>query len=517
MLKGIERIAKAVGVTLGPKGRNVVIRQPNGQPKITKDGVTVARAIEFTDQYEDVGAKLIREVASNTNNVAGDGTTTATVLAWSIFAEGYKSVATGANPMDLKRGIDFAVDDMVASLERQKRPVESIEMLENVATISANGERPLGKMIAAAVTAVGPSGFIAVAEGRTHQTEWEQHAGWSVERGFVDVRLVDGGAMHVAHKDSLVFVHERSLDNIELLVKLLETAKAQGKPLTLISPDISQDAMDLITANHQAVVVKVGLVLTPFTSTANASDLAASCGTRVYVEREYGSLSNLQQYIGTAKEITQTMDCSVIVGDADVTSRVAYLSELMDRTLSDEEREDFRARIAKLNKKFAVIRVGGRSVVTISESKDRVIDALNAARAALQEGIVAGGGAALLHATKNLDELLLKDEEMEQDRRTGIMIVRNAARLPLRMIADNAGEEGPVVVEMLSESGIEMGYDAQNDEYRNMFEAGIVDPVRVVRSCIRDAAAIASLMITTEASICDDQPVVTLDVKNPYS
>lgn len=512
MLKGVERIAKAVGTTLGPKGRNVVIRQPNGEPKITKDGVTVARAIEFTDQYEDVGAKLIREVASNTNNVAGDGTTTATVLAWSIFAEGYKSVATGANPMDLKRGIDFAVELMVQHLESQKRMVTDEVTLENVATISANGERPLGRLIAKAVRSVGADGFIGVALGRTQTTELQQYSGWSVEHGGMEKKL----------GKSIVFICEGGLkvQHSPLVIKLLESAKKQGAGLVIISaekPDF--DIMDLLRVNDTAsrvpsMTVVVDSVHDP---TSHLSDVAAACGTTVVratqLNAEFSAFyDSLVERTGRCSSAEQNIDCTVIHGDADVQDTIRYLAQKKERTFSDEEREAYRARIAKLNKTFAVVRVGGRSHVAIVEARDRVIDALNAARAALQEGIVAGGGSALLHATKALDKLLQEDEEMEQDRRTGILIVRNAARLPCRMIVDNAGEEGPVVVEMLSETEeTYKGYDAQKGEYCDMFAAGIVDPIRVVRSCITDAANVASLMITTEASICDDHPRLKSD------
>jgi chaperonin GroEL len=515
MLKGVERIAKAVGTTLGPKGRNVVIRQPNGEPKITKDGVTVARAIEFTDQYEDVGAKLIREVASNTNNVAGDGTTTATVLAWSIFAEGYKSVATGANPMDLKRGIDFAVELMVQHLESQKRMVNDEVTLENVATISANGERPLGRLIAKAVRSVGTDGFIGVALGRTQTTELQQYSGWSVEHGGMEKKL----------GKSVVFICEGGLkvQHAPLVIKLLESAKKQNAGLVIISaeqPDY--DILDLLRVNDSTSRVPSMTVVVDSAQdpTSHLSDVAAACGTTVVrasqLNAEFSAFyDSLVERSGRCSSAEQNIDCTVIHGDADVQETIRYLAQKKERTFSDEEREAYRARIAKLSKTFAVVRVGGRSHVAIVEARDRVIDALNAARAALQEGIVAGGGSALLHATKALDKLLQEDEEMEQDRRTGILIVRNAARLPCRMIVDNAGEEGPVVVEMLSETEeTYKGYDAQKGEYCDMFAAGIVDPIRVVRSCITDAANVASLMITTEASICDDHPRLKSDGDN---
>lgn len=510
MLHGIERIARAVSVTLGPKGRNVIIRQANGEPKITKDGVTVARSIEFRNQFEDVGAKLIRQVASKTNDYAGDGTTTATVLAWSIFCEGYKSVATGANPMDLKRGIDVAVDVILESLRVQRREVTDKATLEHVATISANGERPLGTLIAEAVSAVGASGFIAVMDGRTPQTTWQRHRGWSTETGFINSALVtDANELTSTHENAVVFVCGEVMASVDDTLRLLEAAKEASKPLVLIAPGFSDDVVETVRANHVAGVVRCCLVV-PAPMDGVFEDVAASCGCPVSRGDSIGRLaSSLQSVLGHATEVSQSMDCTVVVGAAEVASRVRLLHSKMERTLDDASREKLRERIAKLTGKFAVIRVGGMSSVAIGESKDRVIDALNSARAAIEEGIVAGGGAALLHATKQLDAMLLADEEMEQDRRTGILIVRNAARLPIKLIANNAGVEGPVVVDNVAEEqDTARGYDAQNDIYCDMFAAGIVDPVRVVRSCIIDAASVAGLMITTEASVCDHDGLV---------
>jgi len=504
MLSGIERIAKAVGVTLGPKGRNVIIRQPNGEPKITKDGVTVARSIQFDNQFEDVGARLIRQVAGKTNDVAGDGTTTATILAWSIFAEGYKSVATGANPMDLKRGIDFAVSEILSNLQKQKRAVDSLQTLENVATISANGERPMGTLIANAVEAVGVNGFIQVLDGAGAATTWTKHDGWSAEHGFVNSLLVTDTHDLTSHLlDCLVFVAEQPIEKVEDCLRLLEAAKAAGKPLIVVAPSLSENVLQTMIANHVAGVVKVG-VLSYKPATGEFDDLAASCGCNVEKVESIAHVDDVSCLLGRASKFLQTMDSTVIAGGADVAPRVRLLQGKMDRTIIEAEKEQLHERISKLSRSFAVIRVGGRTAVEISESKDRVIDALNAARSALADGIVAGGGAALLHATKTLDKILAEDEEMPQDRRTGILIVRNAARLPMKLIADNAGIEGPVVVENVAElDDTAMGYDAQNDTYGDMFSAGIVDPVKVVTSCVMDAASVAGLMITTEASVCD--------------
>ncbi|KEG14878.1 putative chaperonin HSP60/CNP60 [Trypanosoma grayi] len=505
MLNGIERIATAVGVTLGPKGRNVIIRQPTGEPKITKDGVTVARSIEFNDQFEDVGARLIRQVAGRTNDVAGDGTTTATILAWSIFEEGYKSVATGANPMDLKRGIDIAVSVILESLQKQKRPVKDLAMLENVATISANGERPLGHLIAGVVQAVGVSGYISVLDGNAAATEWKRYDGWSIEQGFVSSALVTDTAELRSRLDNpFVFVTPQKVEGVGDIICLLETAKTSGRSLVIVAPGFSEPVLQTIYHNHVHKVVLCGVVCTPDLPEEELHDLAACCNCVVEKVTSIGHVDDVKCLLGTAERMEQTMDSTVIAGVADVASRVRVLQGRLERALTEEAKEKLRERVAKLKRTFAVIRVGGRSSVEISESKDRVIDALNASLNALADGIVAGGGAALLHASKDLDKILQSDEEMEQDRRTGILIVRNAARLPMKLISENAGEEGPVTVENVSEyEDTSMGYDAQNDQYVDMFEAGIIDPVKVVTSCMVDAASVAGLMITTEASVCD--------------
>ena len=504
MLNGIERIARAVGVTLGPKGRNVIIRQPNGEPKITKDGVTVARSIEFNDQFEDVGARLIRQVASKTNDVAGDGTTTATVLAWQIFQEGYKSVATGANPMDLKRGIDYAVKIIVDDLKKQTRAVSDAATLENVATISANGERPMGKMIADAVTAVGVDGFISVLDGTSTATTWTKHAGWSTENGFVNSLLVTDQVELSSHVvNPFVFISSDPLESIPDLLRLLDACVLAKRPLVLVAPKFSDAVLQTIVANHVAGVIQC--VVVSFTPReGELQDLAVACGTCVNNSHSVQQVVDVAAVLGTAAYGRQSMDSTVIAGEADIAARVRLLQAKFDRTLSDEERNNLRERISKLNKNFAVIRVGGHTAVEISESKDRVIDALNASKNALAEGIVAGGGAALLHASKRLDTILDTDEEMDQDRRTGVYIVRSAVRLPIRLITDNAGMEGAVIIDNVMEmTDSAMGYDAQNDKFVNMFDAGIIDPVKVVISTVLDAASVAGLMITTEASVCD--------------
>ncbi|KAG8348546.1 putative TCP 1 cpn60 chaperonin family [Trypanosoma vivax] len=505
MLSGIDRIATAVGVTLGPKGRNVIIRQATGEPKITKDGVTVARSIEFNDQFEDVGARLIRQVAGNTNDVAGDGTTTATILAGSIFSEGYKCVATGANPMDLKRGIDIAVEIILKSLHTQKRPVKDLAMLENVATISANGERSLGTLIASVVQSVGVGGYISVLSGTTTATEWKRYDGWSIEHGFLSSALVTHAAeLKSILEDALLFVTGQKIDALDDVLRLLETAKMCGRPLILVAPQFSEAVLQTIYHNHVNKVVLCGVVCTPELSEEELHDIAACCGTVVQKVSSIAMVDDAMTLLGRVERWEQTMDSTVISGTADAAPRVRLLQGRLERALTEEAKECLRMRISKLNRTFAVIRVGGRSSVEISESKDRVIDAVNAARNALAEGIVAGGGAALLHASKELDILLQTDEEMEQDRRTGILIVRNAARLPMKRISENAGEEGAVTVETVAEyDDCCMGYDAQNDRYVDMFEAGIIDPVKVVISCVVDAASVAGLMITTEASVCD--------------
>ena len=504
LLGGIERIAKAVGVTLGPKGRNVIIRLEDGEPKITKDGVTVARSIDFNDQFEDLGARLIRQVASNTNDVAGDGTTTATILAWSIFAEGYKCVATGANPMDLKRGIDIAVQDIIQSLKLQTRQVDDYETLSNVATISANGERPMGNLIANAVQSVGRNGFISVLDGASAVTTWVKHDGWSAEVGFVDSALVtDQDKLTSELNDCAVFITAEPLTSVDTTVSLLSAALKLKKPLLIICPEVSSEAMQTILLNHKQGSVKT-IVCAVQQSQEMFGDVAIACNCNVEAVDSVGRVASAEVLFGSATRVTQSMDSTVVSGAADTTHRRNLLQNKLERCMTEDEREVLRERISKLARTFAVIRVGGRSSVEVSEAKDRVIDALNASRNALAEGIVAGGGAALLHATKRLDIMMQEDEDMEQDRRMGILIVRNAARLPMRLIGDNAGEEGAVIVSNVSEyDDTAMGYDAQNNKYVNMFDAGIIDPVKVVSSCVMDAASVAGLMITTEASVCD--------------
>ncbi|CAD2217987.1 chaperonin GroEL [Angomonas deanei] len=508
MLAGIERIATAVGVTLGPKGRNVIIRQPDGEPKITKDGVTVARSINFHDQFEDIGARLIRQVAGKTNDVAGDGTTTATILAWSIFAEGYKSVATGANPMDLKRGIDMAVRLVLESLKEQTRPVSDLATLENVATISANGDRELGSLIANAVQSVGVDGFITVLDGNSVKTEWHRYDGWSVEHGFISSALVtDHTKLTCELENPVVFITNEELNAVPDVIRLLEVAKIKNRPCVLVGPKFSEGVLQTVFHNHTHGALQIGVVCCPELKEEELSDVAHACECQVAKVSSIGVVDDVSCLMGSAKKFEQTMDSTIISGVASPEKRVRLLQSRLERLLSEEDKERMRERISKLSGKYAVVRVGGHSSIEISESKDRVIDALNASRNALGEGIVAGGGAALLHASKKLDEVLMEDDDIEQDRRTGVQIVRNAIRLPIKKISENAGEEGAVTVENVQEyQDTCMGYDAQNSTYVDMFEAGIVDPVRVVRSCVVDAASVAGLMITTEASVCDYRP-----------
>jgi chaperonin GroEL len=507
MLAGVERIARAVSCTLGPKGRNVVIRTDTGEPKITKDGVTVARSIHFKNHFEDVGARLIRQVASKTNDVAGDGTTTATVLAWTIFAEGYKSVATGSNPMDLKRGIDQAVAEILKSLDTQVRKVETVEELVNVASISANGDRHLGQIIANAVQEVGPNGFIAVHDGRSPKTVCTRYNGWSTEKGFVtNDLLTDGLTLMCEIEQPLVYITDGALANltdVDHVLAILEHAVATKRSVVFAAGSVKGDALDMIVANHKAGKVRACVV--EIASDEERADLAAATGATVV--NDISRYHDVSAFLGVADRATQSLDSTAVMGTADSGVRVRLLQKMLERCTNSYQREALNARIAKLNKVFAVIRVGGETAVEVGESKDRVIDALNAARAALSEGIVAGGGTALLRASATLDAIVNSDEDISQDRRTGVMIVRNAARLPMKTIANNAGVEGPVIVEnVLEVEDPAYGYDAQNDEYKDMFAAGIVDPVRVVRSCIVDAASVASLMITTEATVCYDEP-----------
>ena len=514
MLRGVERIVEAVATTLGPKGRNVIIEQAYGAPKITKDGVTVAKAIEFKEPFENLGAQLVRQVCNKTNDVAGDGTTTSAVLVASIFGEGCRSVSQGTNPIDMKRGIDKAVTRIVESLGQQRRVVSTKEEIVQVATISANGDREIGQLIGDAMEKVGKDGVITTQDGKTLATELELVQGMSVDRGYVSPYFVtDPKTQKCELEEVHVLVSAKKISSIQMILPALNFVARSGKPLVIVADDIDGEALTTIIFNKLQGKLKIVCVKAPGfgdNKTASLQDIAIFTGAQVVGDDTGVSLENEnfnEAVLGTAKKVTVTKDTSIMLtgggSDAVVKERVDLLRELIAQETSDYNREKLQERLAKLSGGVAVIRVGGGSEVEVNERKDRITDALCATRAAVQDGIVAGGGSALLFASRSLDSLL-SDAALTADQKTGVAIVRNAVRLPTRRIANNAGKEGAVVVEkVLDFAKAEMGYDAATDKYVNMFDAGIIDPTRVVHTCIVDAASVAGLMMTTEAAVCD--------------
>jgi len=514
MLRGVERSVAAIATTLGPKGRNVIIEQPYGAPKITKDGVTVAKAIEFEDAFENMGAQLVKQVCNKTNDIAGDGTTTSAVLVSSIFQEGYKSVAQGTNPIDMKRGIDRAVNTILESIDQQTRPVKGRDEIEQVATISANGDREIGKLIADAMEKVGKDGVITTQDGKTVNTELELVEGMSVDRGYLSPYFVtDAKAQKVEMEEAYVLISAKKISSIQTLLPALNFIVRTGKPLVIVADDVDSEALTTLIFNKLQGKLKVVCVKAPGfgdNKTATLQDLAIFTGAQV-VGEETGVNLDAETFddaiLGTVKKATVTKDSTVLLsggGDsAVVQERVGLLRSLIEAETSDYNREKMQERLAKLTGGVAVIKVGGASEVEVGERKDRITDALCATRAAAQEGIVAGGGTALLFASKALDNLL-KDETLTADQRSGVKIVRNAVRLPAHKIATNAGKEGAVIVEKVLEfNTANMGYDAATDKYVDMFSAGIIDPTRVVRVSIVDSASVAGLMMTSEAAIVD--------------
>jgi chaperonin GroEL len=516
MLKGVDRIVAAVATTLGPKGRNVVLEQSYGAPKITKDGVTVAKAIEFKDPFENLGAQLVRQVCNKTNDIAGDGTTTSAVLVAAVFGEGFKCIATGTNPIDMKRGIDRAVVVIQESLLKQTRAVTSTKDIEQVATISSNGDVALGKLIADAMERVGKDGVITTQDGKTLDTEIEFVEGMRIDRGYLSPYFVtDAKAQKVEYENPLVLLASQKISNLQALLPALEAAMTSQKPLIIVADDIDGEALTTLILNKLQGRFKIACVKTPGfgdNKAATLQDMAIFTGAQVVGDENTGVKFVAgekfdESWFGTLKKITMTKDETIMLsggGDAEVVKeRVDLLRSLIESETSDYNREKLQERLAKLTGGVAVIRVGGASEVEVSEKKDRITDALCATRAAVQEGIVAGGGTALLFASQSL-EALMNDPSLNKDMQTGVRIVRDAVRQPAMKIAANAGKEGAVVVEKIldAKSG-EFGYDARNDKYVNMFDAGIIDPTRVVRVCIVDAASVAGLMMTTECAICD--------------
>ena len=509
MLRGVNVLADAVKVTLGPKGRNVVIDKSFGSPRITKDGVTVAKEIELADKFENMGAQMVKEVASRTNDEAGDGTTTATVLAQAIIREGLKAVAAGMNPMDLKRGIDLATSKVVAAIKAAARPVSDSAEVAQVGTISANGEAEIGRQIADAMQKVGNEGVITVEENKGLETETEVVEGMQFDRGYLSPYFVTNADKMVADlEDALILLHEKKLSSLQPMVPLLEAVIQSQKPLIIISEDVEGEALATLVVNKLRGGLKIAAVKAPgFGDRRKAmlQDLAILTGGQVISEDLGMKLENVTiDMLGRAKKVSITKDNTTIVdggGDkAEIAARVSQIRAQIEETTSDYDREKLQERVAKLAGGVAVIRVGGMTEVEVKERKDRVDDALNATRAAVQEGIVVGGGVALIQAGKVLDGL--KGVNSDQD--AGIAIVRKALEAPLRQIAQNAGVDGSVVAGKVRESNDKtFGFNAQTEEYGDMFKFGVIDPAKVVRTALEDAASVASLLITTEAMIAD--------------
>jgi len=509
MLRGVNILADAVKVTLGPKGRNVVIDKSFGAPRITKDGVTVAKEIELEDKFENMGAQMVKEVASRTNDEAGDGTTTATVLAQAIVQEGLKSVAAGMNPMDLKRGIDLATAKVVDAIKAAARPVSDSAEVAQVGTISANGEAEIGRQIADAMQKVGNEGVITVEENKGLETETDVVEGMQFDRGYLSPYFVTNADKMTAElEDCMILLHEKKLSSLQSMVPLLESVIQSQKPLLIIAEDIEGEALATLVVNKLRGGLKIAAVKAPgFGDRRKAmlQDIAILTGGQVISEDLGMKLENVTiDMLGSAKRVSLTKDNTTIVDGsgekAEIEARVAQIRSQIEETSSDYDREKLQERVAKLAGGVAVIKVGGMTEIEVKERKDRVDDALNATRAAVQEGIVVGGGVALVQAAKTLDGL--KGYNSDQD--AGIAIVRRALEAPLRQIAQNAGVDGAVVAGKVRESSdAKFGFNAQTEEYGDMFKFGVIDPAKVVRTALEDAASVAGLLITTEAMIAD--------------
>jgi chaperonin GroEL len=509
MLRGVDTLANAVKVTLGPKGRNVVIEKSFGAPRITKDGVTVAKEIELEDKFENIGAQLVREVASKTNDLAGDGTTTATVLGQAIVKEGAKAVAAGMNPMDLKRGIDLAVETVVADLKAHAKKVTANSEIAQVGTISANGDAEIGKFLAEAMEKVGNEGVITVEEAKTAETELEVVEGMQFDRGYLSPYFVtNSDKMRVELEDPYILIHEKKLSGLQPMLPLLETVVQSGKPLLIIAEDVEGEALATLVVNKLRGGLKIAAVKAPgFGDRRKAmlEDIAVLTGGNVVSEDLGIKLENVTlNMLGTAKKVVIEKENTTIVDGAgarsDIDARVAQIRTQIEETTSDYDREKLQERLAKLAGGVAVIRVGGATEVEVKEKKDRVDDALHATRAAVEEGILPGGGVALLRSIKAL--LALKGANADQQ--AGIDIVRRAIQAPVKQIAINAGEDGSVIVgKLLEKDDYSWGYNAAIGEYQDMVANGVIDPAKVVRTALQDAASVSSLLITTEALVVE--------------
>ncbi|MBZ9985093.1 MULTISPECIES: chaperonin GroEL [unclassified Mesorhizobium] len=509
MLRGVDILANAVKVTLGPKGRNVVIDKSFGAPRITKDGVTVAKEIELEDKFENMGAQMVREVASKTNDIAGDGTTTATVLAQAIVKEGAKAVASGMNPMDLKRGIDKAVEAVVAELKANARKVTKNDEIAQVGTISANGDPEIGRFLAEAMEKVGNEGVITVEEAKTAETELEVVEGMQFDRGYLSPYFITNqDKMRVELEEPYVLIHEKKLSNLQAMLPVLEAVVQSGKPLLIIAEDVEGEALATLVVNKLRGGLKVAAVKAPgFGDRRKAmlEDIAILTGGTAISEDLGIKLENVTlQMLGRAKKVVVEKENTTIVDGVgrkeEIQGRIAQIKAQIEETTSDYDREKLQERLAKLAGGVAVIRVGGSTEVEVKERKDRVDDALHATRAAVEEGVLPGGGVALLRAAKALDALPIDNA----DQRTGVEIVRRAIETPVRQIAENAGAEGSIIVGKLREkSEFGWGWNAQTNEFGDLYGQGVIDPAKVVRTALQDAASVAGLLVTTEAMVAE--------------
>jgi chaperonin GroEL len=509
MLRGVDTLANAVKVTLGPKGRNVVIDKSFGAPRITKDGVTVAKEIELDDKFENMGAQMVREVASKTNDTAGDGTTTATVLAQAIVREGAKSVAAGMNPMDLKRGIDIAVAAVVKDIEKRAKPVASSSEVAQVGTISANGDATIGKMIAQAMQKVGNEGVITVEEAKSLETDVDIVEGMKFDRGYLSPYFITNAEKMTAElEDAYILLHEKKLSGLQAMLPVLEAVVQSGRPLLIVAEDVEGEALATLVVNRLRGGLKVAAVKAPgFGDRRKAmlEDIAILTGGQLISEELGIKLESVTvQMLGRAKKVVIDKENTTIVNGAgkkkDIEARVTQIKAQIEETTSDYDREKLQERLAKLAGGVAVIKVGGATEVEVKEKKDRVEDALNATRAAVQEGIVPGGGTALLRAKKAVGKLTNDNDDVQ----AGINIVLKALEAPIRQIAENAGMEGSIVVgKVLDHKEESYGFDAQNEEYVDLVAKGIIDPAKVVRTALQDAASVAGLLVTTEAMVAE--------------
>src|SRR5215203_3123478 len=509
MLRGVDILADAVKVTLGPKGRNVVIEKSFGAPRITKDGVTVAKEIELADKFENMGAQMVREVASKTNDLAGDGTTTATVLAASIVREGAKSVAAGMNPMDLKRGVDLAVAEVVKDIERRAKKVKSSEEVAQVGTISSNGDTSIGQMIANAMQKVGNEGVITVEEAKTAETELDVVEGMQFDRGYLSPYFITNAEKMVAElEDPYILIHEKKLSSLQAMLPILEAVVQTGKPLVIVAEDVEGEALATLVVNKLRGGLKVAAVKAPgFGDRRKAmlEDIAVLTAGQTISEDLGIKLENVTlDMLGRAKRVRIEKENTTIIEGAgkkpDIEGRIAQIKAQIEETTSDYDKEKLQERLAKLAGGVAVIRVGGSTEVEVKEKKDRVDDAMHATRAAVEEGIVAGGGVALLRATAAVKKL----SPANPDQKVGIEIVRKALQWPARQIAENSGTDGAIVVgKLLESSDTNYGYDAQKGEFTDLVQAGILDPTKVVRHALQGAASVAGLLITTEVMVAE--------------